>query len=344
MMKFRMMIMIMAAALIAAGCGGGEQQTATQTRQPVKVSVETQPVQQKDFPVVLRFGGSLRGNRQTVIPARVSTTVTDIPVNVGQAIVKDQLLVMLDPGGIQSQYHQAEAVFQNAEKQWKKMKALYDGGAISEMQLDGAQTEYEVAKANFSSARQSIEIDAPFTGIVSDIYVRIGDEVAPGQPVIEVADVGSLRLILDVPSNLVSQLKIGQPVSVPLPTDSAVVMKGSIYSIADAADQATRSFEVECHFADPVKGFSPGTYVNAEIETRVLKQALVVPGEALIYRSGKAMLYAVENDTAALLTVTEITSAHGLTAIEGALQPGQRVVVVGQKNLTPGSLIREAGL
>lgn len=345
MMNYRMMIAILAAAALLAGCGGGNSDTETQTPTAVQVAVTTAPVQQLDFPVVLRFGGNLRGDQQTTIPARVTTTVTNIPVRVGQKVTQGELLVMLDPGGVQSQYQQAEAVFRNAEKQWNKMKALYDAGAISEMQLDGAETQYEVAKANFSSARQSIEIQAPFAGVVADIHVRIGDEVAPGMPVVEMADIGTLRLLLEAPPNQVGQLKPGQKVTVESPADSTVVMSGTVYSIADAANQSTRSFEVECHFPDPVNGFSPGMYVVAEIETRILKQALVVPGESLIYRSGRAMLYAVDDkDIASLLTVTEITSDRGKSAIEGDLQPGQRVVVVGQKNLTPGSLVREADL
>jgi len=345
MMNYRMVIVIPAAAAILAGCGGGSSETTTQTAPAaVKVAVKTEPVQQVDFPVVLRFGGNLRGYQQTTIPARVTTTVTQIPVRVGQKVNKDDVLVMLDPGGVQSQYRQAEAVFRNAEKQWNKMKALYEAGAVSEMQLDGAETEYEVARANFNSARQSVEIQAPFNGLVADIRVRVGDEVAPGQPVVEVADVGSLRLLLEVPPQQAGQLKPGQIVTIPSPVDSTIVMSGTVFSIADAANQATRSFEVECHFPNPVKGFSPGTYVNAEIETRILKQALVIPSEALIYRSGKTMLYAVDNDAVILLTVTEITSGDGQSAVEGDLHPGQRVVVVGQKNLTPGSLVREAGI
>lgn len=344
MMNYRMIIVILGAAALLAGCGDSNSETTTQTAPAVQVAVKTEPVKQIDFPVMLRFGGDLRGDRQTTIPARVTTTVTQIPVQVGQKVRKDDLLVMLDPGGVQSQYRQAEAVFRNAEKQWNKMKTLYEAGAVSEMQLDGAETEYEVAKANFNSARQSIEIRAPFNGLVADISVRIGDEVAPGQPVVQVADVGSLRLLLEVPPHQVGLLKAGQPVTVPSPADSSVVMNGSVYSTADAANQATRSFEVECHFPKPLNGFSPGMYVIASIETGKLTSALVVPSEALLYRSGGAMLYTVDDDTAGLVAVTELASGQGMTAVKGDIRAGQRVVVVGHKNLTPGSKVREAGI
>jgi RND family efflux transporter MFP subunit len=342
-MKFRITMIVLSATALLIGCGDGEQQKTPQTKQVAAVMVQTEPVQQMDFPKTLRLGGNLRGNRQTIIPARVTTTVTKIPVKVGQEVRKGDQLVMLDPGGVQSQYHQSEAVFRNAEKQRNRMRTLYDAGAISETQLDVAETEYEVARANFNSARQSIEIEAPFEGVVTGINVRIGDEVSPGWRIIEVADVTSMRLLLDVSAAQAGALTEGQTVRVPLPMDNSVVMTGNVHSVADAANRATRSFEVECHFPAPPTGFAPGMYVTAEIETEILSSALVVPSQAILYRSGKAMLYVINDNTASLVTVTELAEGQGSKVVNGDLTPGQKVVVVGQKNLTPGATVTEAG-
>lgn len=340
-MMFRIFLTLGIAAALMIGCSGNSE-TNTPSGQRAPVMVRTEPVTQADFPVTVRVGGTLLGIQQTSIPAKISSTVTKIPVRVGQSVRKDDLLVMLDPGGVQSQYNQSKAVFQNAEKQWNKMKALYDNGAIPESQYDGAETEYEVAKANFNSARETVEIDAPFDGAVTDIPVRVGDEVALGMPLIEVADVNQLRLILDVPTSQVGRLTAGQEVEVRSPVDSTLTMTGTVYSVADAADQATRSFEVECRFAKPARGFSPGTYVIADITTKILNSAMVVPNDALLYRSGKAIVYAITNDTAQMVDLSVLGIGRGRSAVEGDITPGQRVVVVGQKNLTPGTYVREA--
>lgn len=341
-MMYRIVLAVMVAAAALSGCGGNESGSTPQPGQYPQVVVRTAPVELRDFPVTVRLGGTLRGDRQTMIPAKVTTTVTNIPARAGQRVAKGDRLVALDPGGVQSQYRQAEALLRNAEKQWTKMRSLYEAGAVSETQLDAAEMQYDVARADFNSARQAIEIEAPFDGIVTDVYVRIGDEVAPGMPLVEVADIASLRLYLEVPTAQIGKLKTGQTVRVASPIDSAVVMTGTVASIADAADQVTRSFEVECHFPAPPGGFAPGVYVIAEIETEILKSALVVPNEAILYRSGKAMLYAILDDTAMLLTVAERATGQGETAVNGDVAPGQRVVVVGQKNLTPGAHVREA--
>ncbi len=325
-----------------AGCGG--EKASTGGAETAQVAVRTALVQQGDFPRTVPIGGTLRGDRQTMIPAKVQTTVTKVPVKRGQTVRQGDLLTMLDPGGVQSQYTQAEAVFRNAEKQAKKMRALYQAGAVSETQLDGAETEFAVAQANFNAARQTIEIDAPFDGVVTDVYVRAGDEVSPGTPLVEIADISALRLILDVPSDEVIRLSKGELVHVTSPDDSTQVVTGEVVGVADAANIHTRSFEVECRFAEVKPGFAPGMYVMAEVETETLRAAILVPNDAIIYRSGKALVYTVAADTAGLVPITVIATGHDLTAVTGALQPGQKVVVLGQKILTPGAKVREATL
>jgi len=341
-MKYQIIIAVLCAALMI-GCGGAKKNGAADGK-AAAVIVRTQPVEQNDFTVTLRLGGNLRGDRQTMIPARVQTTVMRIPVHTGQSVHKDDMLVVLDAGGVQSQYRQAEAVFLNAEKQYTKMKSLYESGAIAETQLDGAETQYKVARADFDASRQSIQITAPFDGVVTDIYVRVGDEVGPGTPVVEIANVRLLRLFLEVPGSQIADVHIGQVVNVKSPSDPTVVMTGKVTSVSDAANRSTRSFEVQCEFQTPPETFAPGMYIMAEINTKSLAQALIVPNDAIIYRTGQALVYMVAGDTAALVPVTVTAAGEGKSAVDGKLAVGQKVVVVGQKNLTPGTPVREAAI
>lgn len=329
-------------AAFTIGCSNTENNNDSMVTRTV--AVRTAIVEESDFPVRLSFGGTLRGDRQTMIPARVTTTVTAIPVNAGQAVAKGEILVRLDPGGVQSQFRQAEAVYLNAEKQFKKMQALYESGAIAESQLDAAETQFKVAQADFDAARQSVEIIAPFSGVVTDIYVRVGDEIHPGSPIVEIANTGALRLKLDIPSTQIGQIATGQTVSVTAQHYTGMAMTGTVISTADAASRDTRSFEVECRFDSPSVTFAPGMYVTAEIETKTLIDAVVVPNDAILYRTGQALVYLVVNDTVTLVPVTIVAPGQDQTAVAGALQSGQKVVVVGQKNLTPGTPVREAAI
>ncbi len=322
---------------------GCTDKTIVEDKEPEAVAIQTAPVLQDDFIVTADFGGTLRGDQQTQVISKILGTVSEIPVKIGQRVKEGDILVKFDPNGVQSQFRQTEAQYLNAEKTYRQSKALYDAGAISESEFDAAETAYIVAKAAYDATRQSFNITAPFTGVVADIPIRLGDELSAGIPVVEIADVGALRLVLDVPTSQVAQLETGQPVRVNSPFDTSIAMTGEIISIADAANQATRSFEVECRFTDAPKVFAPGMYVVAEIEVKTLEDATVVSNDAILYRSGKPITYVIIDDAAALIDLIVLASSHGHSAVEGNLQPGQRVVTVGQKNLTPGARVREAG-
>lgn len=341
-MTLRKLVSVIPIFIMLIGCGG-EESADLNSQQQKEVAVVTAPVEQNDFPIIYRIGGTLSGSRQTIIPAHVQTTVARINVKRGETVQRGKPLIMLDPGGVQSQYRQAEALFKNAEKQWRKIRSLYGSGAVAESRLDAAETELKVAKANFGAARQAIEIRAGFEGIVTDIYVRPGDEVSPGMPLVEIADVGTLRLMLDIPTSRIQAIKIGQSVRVVSQHDSSQYMVGEVFEIADAANKVTRSFEVECIFDKPVSGFAPGIYAIGEIELNVIPDALVIPNEALLYRSGGSLVYAIdESQTAELIPVEVLGSANGHSAVSGKLSPGQRVIVIGQKTITPGVRVKEA--
>ncbi len=326
--------------MVAIGCGGGEVKIS----QKPPVAIRTALIQQADFPVTLSLGGTMRGDRQASLPARMQTTVMKVLVRHGEAVKKDQLLLELDRGSAQSQYRQAEAVFLNAEKRLRKMKALFASGAISEATMDETTMTYDVAEANFGNARQTVEIKASFTGVVTDLYVRPGDEVFPGTPLIEIADVTALRLILDVPTAEVGLLSLGQMVRVRSPLNSEQELIGTVYSMADAASKITRSFEVECRFESPTTAFPAGTYVTADIEINNIVSALVVPNDAILFRSGRSIMYVIDADTALLKEVEVLSSHEGQSAIAGSVLVDQKVVILGQKMLTPGARVQEIGL
>ena len=327
--------------IIMAGCSS---QVEKSDNGELGIAIKSTLVEKGEFPVILDIGGTLEGKQQTTIYSKAVATVIDIPVSIGQKIKKGDLLVAFDRDGVQSQYRQTEASYLNAEKNYGKIKALYEAGAVSESRLDETETAFKVAKANFDAARQTVDIIAPFDGVVVDLPINVGDEVAAGMPVVEVAEVSALRVVLDVPTSVVGKLAVGQEVSVQSPFDSNLVMTGHVIDVADAADPVTRSFEVECLFSDAPEGFAPGMYVMADVRVNILEQALIVDNDAFLYRGGKTYLYKIENDTARLVEIQVEANGQNRSAVLGTLAAGDRVVVIGQKNLVPGAVVREADL
>ena len=137
--------------------------------------------------VVKTYSGPLEGEEQANIIARVSERVAGIRAHVGEYVSAGQVIVSLDKSGPASQYYQAGANFKNAEKTLERMKSLYGEGAISLQALDGAQTQFDVAKANFEAARSSSSWRPPSPATSPPLTVNVGDLTVPGNALATIA-------------------------------------------------------------------------------------------------------------------------------------------------------------
>ena len=144
-------------SLVLDGCGPSEKERLRAEGEDPEgrhiVPVEVARAERKTLAVTNSYSGTLEGEEQANIVAKVSERITAIHVRVGQAVRAGEVMISLDKSGASSQYYQAEANFKNAEKTLARMKSLYAEGAISLQTLDGVQTAFDVAEANFASAR-----------------------------------------------------------------------------------------------------------------------------------------------------------------------------------------------
>ncbi len=90
------------------------------------------------------------------------------------------------------------------------MKILLKEGAVSQQAFDGAQTQYEVAKANFDAARSTVEITSPLSGVVTAINVNIGDLANPQMPMATIANIGRMKAKFNVGESDVPSFYVGQ--------------------------------------------------------------------------------------------------------------------------------------
>ena len=265
-----------------AGCGGGNKdkvQAETQAVSVVRiVPVKVAVTEQHAVNVTKTFSGSLEGEDQANVVAKISERITGITVANGTFIRAGQTALTLDKSGTSSQFYQSQANFNNAQKTLERMKALFAEGAISQEQLDGTQTAYAVAKANFDAARSAVELTAPISGIVTAVNVSKGDLTAPGAVLMTVATIGHMKVIFSANESDVTALSVGQKVTVYSDGRPDVKAEGRIIQISKSADVGSGSFEVKALFANTRDNwFKPGMFCKVNSLLSTGKDALVVP-------------------------------------------------------------------
>lgn len=330
---------LLALALVA-GCSTHEQDAGETDRLTAKIAVpvDVAVAGRGTLSVERTYSATLEGQEQANIVPKISERVAKVHVQVGATVSTDRLIVSLDKSGASSQFYQAEAAFRNAGKSLERMRSLYAEGAVSLQTLDGAQTQYDVAHANYVAARGVVELTTPIGGVVTAVNVNIGDLTTPGAPLATVARIDRMKAIFHMNESDVASLAIGQKVGITSEARPDLTVQGTITQISRSADVRSRSFEVKALFTNtPDRWFRPGMF--ARVRTRINSDAgtLIVPSVAVQTDGVTSKVFVISRGRAYQRVVeTGMTDGERTVILKG-LSPTDTVATVGIANVRDSS-------
>ncbi len=334
-------IMLVVTAVVFNSCGQSE--TSETEKVDRIISVKAELVQPRDVQVTRNFTGSLEGERQAVLYAKIAEAVTTVNVREGEQVKANTVLVSLDKGGPSSNYLQSKSLFINAEKNYKKMEYLFGEGAVSESQFDAAKTDYEVQKASFQAASQLVDIQTPISGLVTSVDVSEGDFVRMGQRLATVASTDRLRVKFGVNPSDIGYFSKGDAVII-----SADAVKGTItgevVAVATSADPVTRAFEVEALVNNSGGDYKPGMFVRISIILEDLKDVIAVPRKSIVNLDNQQTVFVIANGLAERRPVVLGPEIDGHIVVTSGISFGDTIVTLGQDYIDDGFSVKIASL
>ncbi len=331
-MKSRWLYLLLVAALpVSCGTNSSADKATPLPTIPVKTSI----AEIGHIEVEREFAGGLEGIKQADLYIRLSEAVDALPFKIGDRVKAGDVVVFLDKGGASSQYFQARATFENEEKNFNKMKYLYEEKAISETQFDQARSASQVSRANFESARELVEITSPISGTLVELDVLVGDVPQAGTVAARIARIDSLRMSFGVPSGLVDKFEAGMTGNLHVALDDSVYTC-VVTRVASAADPQTRTFTVEVSVPNLDGRLQPGAFAKAQFVIESSATALKVPQSALLSQEGVYSLYVVANDTAYARTVQLGLKNETMVEVLSGIKAGDEIVYLGQGFLSNG--------
>ncbi len=331
---------IILTAILFYSCGGNEETKENNSANNVNdtIPVQTAKVELKDLKISKTFSGTLEGEEQANIVAKIPERITSIKIKVGESVKSGQLLVELDKSGASSQYYQAEAGYLNASRDLERMKALLAEGAISQQMLHGVQTQYNIAKANFEAAKSTVELVTPIGGVVTAINANVGDLANPGMPIVVVANISSLKAIFSVGEGDISNFAVGQPTEIYSELKPVLIQKGRIQQISKSADIQSRSFEIKSVFSNTYdRWFKPGMFCRVKVELKSQKGSLLIPNLAIVNNPNSKNVFVIENGKAVLKVIQTGLTDGTFTEVLSGLKEGETIATIGMNNLKDGS-------
>ncbi len=333
---------------IFVGCGGppgASQEEGATTSQAVQVVT----VQARDLEVWRPYAGVLEPVRASDLPALTSGEVQRVLAELGDAVVSGQLLAEADPSKAALQRDQALADLRSAEASHaqagaalRREEQLHQAGDISDAQLDAAVHQEATASARVEAARAALGmarlglrdcgIRAPFAGVVTDRLVKQGQRVSPGTLAFRVADMRVLEARLAVGSAAAVFLRPGDPARLLGPLNGR---PGEVLAVGREADGSSGQFPVLVRFENADGALLGGMSVEVELRVARHEAAMAVPSEAVVERSGRDVVFAVQHGLALSVPV-EVGETVGEQVLVRGLEPGAQVVRRGAFNCSEG--------
>jgi len=322
--------------VLLGGCGGDQAATTVDERVPVLVARATRTDMQR----IRAYSGGVEGIRQATLYARIPEIVSRIHAEEGARIRSGQPLISFDEAGPNSAVPQARAVAEDAKRNYDKYERLFAQGAVSERERDAVKTAYDVAQADYDAARDRATLKAPISGVVTEIYAKVGRQPGVGEALALVAAIDTARVVLDVSVYESREFRRGQIATVRSELDTTMVLTGAVDQISTSADPESRTVRVELLVPNPEHRLVPGMFVRAEITLETRAQVVSIPRDALVYRESGLAVFVVRDSIVDLLPVTLGIESGAIVEIASGLSAGEQVVVLGQHNLQRGTLIK----
>jgi len=346
-----LLLVLLPFALI--GCGEEEPVREESKAVPVEVTLlSTESITES-----ITLTGILEAVRAVDIVSVVSGKVERIAAAVGDRVKKGALLVSLQKVVSRENLRRAEAALLAAEAGWEiarddfgRDSTLHSSGDIADAAFEGSRAARTAAKAERMSAAaarelaartlRETEIRAPFAGIVSRRLCEIGAYITPGMPVYRLVDIDSLRLRLGVAQSDIGRVVPGTEVTIRVDALGGRVFRAPIRSVAPESDERTHTFPAEVVFANPDgHPLRDGLVVRATIEYGRHVGVITVPREAILRDGDGEYVFVVIDGAAVRRGVRPGPMIDGRTVVETGLEPGDRLVTVGARNLDDGDRV-----
>ena len=277
------------------------------------------------------------------VKAEVKGQVLDIPAKEGQSVKKGQLLVRLDDRDYRSRLARIEANFRLAKQDYGRMATLVQKNIAAESKLDEIEARLEELKAQRSEAQLSLDrtrITAPISGQLNEIKAKKGDLLDVNQQVAQILQFKKVKVTVGVPESDVAAVFDLNEAGVIIEALGNRKVKGKKIFLSRQPRTLARLYDLELMVPNPDGRILPGMFGQVELVKRVFDQALAVPLYAVITHGDERFVY-VEKDGKAERRLIKLGVLVGWQVhVEAGLNPGDRVIVVGQRFLDDGQAVK----
>jgi RND family efflux transporter MFP subunit len=339
--------------IFLSGCRGGEDDVKAEVRPVRSVTIES-----GDSSGKIALTGRIQSQSEVNQAFRLDGQLIERTVEIGDGVKKGQLIARLDSqneeSGLQSAQAQliaAQVQLVDARNNFVRMRDLVADAAVSRADFDNAEAVLKTSEARVKSVESQVELAqnrlgftrlyADASGVVTARGPDAGEVVSAGRMIVQIARVGALDAVFDVPASVKDAVTRNAVISVFLTSDPKVVAEGRVREVSPRADAVTGTFAVRIELLNAPAAMRLGSTVTGQVQ---LNSALTIqiPALALFRVKGGSAVWVVDPKTMTVSARPIAVQANDSerVRVQSGLNPGDIIVTAGVQALRPGQKVR----
>jgi len=313
--------------------------------------------------VVVTDNGIVEAEGTIRLTAKAPVEITKVHLQEGDLVNAGELILSAndttasyDLNALEAQATAIAAQAANASTVAKNSKALFEAGAISQSEYDGAKAAAAQLNAQLASLRYSIEsyrngsgiggIVSPISGTITELFGKEGETVGVGMDLVEISPLDKFYITLFLIPEEAAKVQVGNPVTIS--QEEEILSKDCIVErvskkakeIVSTIGISQKRVEITISIPKGTKGLLLGSNMDVDIQTGFYEGILRVPSKAVFEKEGMQYVYKAEKGIAKLTPVKIGTEGEDHTEILEGLQPGDQVIVSPGNEIKDGIMIK----
>jgi membrane fusion protein, multidrug efflux system len=291
----------------------------------------------------LNLPGSIEAWNELDLTAKIAGTVEEVVVNEGDSVREGDILIQIESDDYRIALERAQAAYNLAKADYQRDKSVYSKGVIPPAELEARETRMQTAKADLDNAQLLFErctIKAPIDGVIRRLDAKIGMYLGVGDPVGRILQIDRVKAVIGIPESDVTAVRKLDKVEVTIKALDDLKVYGKRHFISSSPETMARLYRLELELDNPEHLILPGMFVRADIVKKSSDQALYIPFYSIISRNNEQYVFVEKDGAAEKRNVTTGIMEEWMVEITEGLEPGERVVVEGHRDVEDGRKVK----
>lgn len=336
---------------------GACEEKGAQQQQNMAPPVSVYKVEKADVPWNAEYQAQATGSMSVEVRARVEAIIVKRLYHEGDFVKAGQQLFQLERDQYEARMEMAQAQYVNAEREWKRVRPLYEKNAVSQKERDAARAAYESAKAELRQAQINLDycqVVSPVSGYSSKENFTPGNLVSNNSLLTYVNQTEPMYIDFSIaaPERMQRQQLAAKGI-LQFPPEGRYVARlrlldgrmyedtGSITFIDSKVQPTTGVIQARAVFENANGSIMPGQYVRIYMEGDILKNAIMVPQKCVVQtQKGTNVMTVDNNDVVSIIPVEIGVTVGDMYLVTKGLEGGERIISEGIVKARPGSKVR----